>query len=151
MLSFAVAGSKLVGTGLENEHIEQIHVALMGWLEGAGFLGWSCSRLPAEGASLTAFGIKVILGEDFIKPASHNVSALDDLQLSEIMETYEKLASLDVPQVHSHGSSPWLLMIHITSTMACQICVTILMVCEFRLARIEADRILDEEKCFIGK
>lgn len=92
----AVAGSKLDGTGLENEQIGHIHVALTGFGEGAwcgaadcgrgddGFTGcrvdvcgtaglavalWALSLLPFCG-----LGYIVIFAEDFRKPACMPVS-----------------------------------------------------------------------------
>lgn len=85
----AVAGSKLDGTGLENEHIGQIHVALAGLGEG-DFCGvlvrgrgdnefprrgdWDMPELAVALRDLSVlffcgFGYRITFGEDFKKPA----------------------------------------------------------------------------------
>jgi hypothetical protein len=84
----AVAGSKLEGTGLVNEHIGQTQVALIGF--GAGCLygvagsghcelpDWSVGDCDAEGLAPTlfdlrsffaGFGCKRIFEDDFRNPA----------------------------------------------------------------------------------
>lgn len=97
VFEFAVAGSKFAGTGLENEQIVQTHVAVLGLgvlnpgpvLENGlaerctgdevelreGDCAAVCGLIIVErlrlwmDVRLGAFGCKVILGEDFKKPA----------------------------------------------------------------------------------
>lgn len=92
----AVVASKFDGTGFENEQIEQIHVALTGWGD-AGLVPRSCAsdgcalagcRFEACGidglvASVLAdlsslffagLGCRIILGDDFKKPAYPPIS-----------------------------------------------------------------------------
>lgn len=73
----ASAGSKLDGTGLENEHMGHTHDALMDGA-GAGLLrrsGDPDEELGAVGADrprdswFAGLGKRVILGDDFRKPA----------------------------------------------------------------------------------
>jgi hypothetical protein len=75
--AFAVAGSKLDGTGFEKEHIGQTHVALAeGVAAGAGLprrsgvVGWFPAATGAPRVScFKGLGRRGILGEDFRKPA----------------------------------------------------------------------------------
>lgn len=70
VFALAALGSKFEGTGLENEQIGQIQVALKGaccevLLEDAE----ASSPVIAEAPSLADLGINVTLGDDFRKPA----------------------------------------------------------------------------------
>jgi hypothetical protein len=75
--ALAVEGSKLDGTGLENEHIGHTHVALEGGTEaGAGLpclSGVVGAVLASAGVPrdncFEGFGKRVILAEDLMNPA----------------------------------------------------------------------------------
>lgn len=91
MPTVAVVGSKLEGTGLENEHMGQIQVALTGfgdcdWCGAAdggrgesGLTGWRVDCWDTAGLAVAlrrlsvlffcGLGYIVTLGDDFRKPA----------------------------------------------------------------------------------
>ena len=82
----AVVGSKLDGTGFGKLHIEQIHVAVLGWgLLGAGDrikesafwneeeeeedMAAAATALDCSDARFAGLGMSVTLADDFRKPA----------------------------------------------------------------------------------
>ena len=93
LCALAVVGSKFEGTGFENEHIGQIHVAELAGV-GSGVGRWKPPSALDKGEAvvllegllkpetmrfwtddrLEGFGTRVIFAEDFRKPAYCNVS-----------------------------------------------------------------------------
>lgn len=108
VLALATAGSKLEGTGLEKEHIGHIHVAaVVGGGGGAGRSGLprrggvDVGLKVGEGAAprkerlgrLFGLGYRVILGEDFRKPAC---MMLISLAVTRLRQPYIEFRSLDI-------------------------------------------------------
>lgn len=138
----AVAVSKLDGTGLENEQIVQIHVALLGLgvlrpepAFGKGLLppciGDSLALREGEPAicefekvdrlrvgmrdGLAALGYRVTLAEDLRKPACASSARCRNLNIDIL--PYVELISFDILQFHSNRMLPRLQIIDIAYPM----------------------------------
>jgi hypothetical protein len=145
--SSTVWGSKFEGTGFEKVQILHIHVpVLLGASSGLGrWKGLSARDGDAvallEGPlrldipriwtedRLAGFGTRVILAEDFRKPACRVVRIHTFSQ--HVFETYIELVSVDILQINGCRVLSGVFVIDIADPVGCQIDLAILMVWDF--------------------
>lgn len=144
MVSGAVEGSKLEGTGFEKEQIGHIHVpVLLG--EGSELGRWK--GLPTRAGDavallegplrldtprvciddlLVGFGTSVILADDLRKPACRIVRTCATSQHSS--QTYIEIISVYILQINGCGVLPWIFVVDIADSVGRQVDLTILIV-----------------------
>jgi hypothetical protein len=145
--TFAVAGSKLDGTGLENVQMVHTQVAVLGGgcSTGGGLSGLSdcCSgedvplldgAEPSPGerdcndVRLEGLGMSVTLAEDFRNPACGHMSASQQNSLKGVWRPYVELVSLHIFQVKGDGLLAWLCFVDIAYPVRSQVDLSILLV-----------------------
>ncbi len=144
--SLDVCGSKFEGTGFEKEQIGHIQVPVR--LAGSGVGRWKgLSARDGDAVALlegplkldiprvciedllAGFGTRVILADDFKKPACHKVRITG--VLSNRFQTYIEFVSVDILQINGYGVLPGVFVVDIANAMGRQIDLTILVIRNF--------------------
>jgi hypothetical protein len=146
----AVPGSKVGGTGFENEQMGQIQVAFTGFGFGDDLLGdadcgsgeedmaegWETDALAASPFDLPAppfagLGHSVIFGEDFRNPAYADASKQLHLQQFGAGHTYLVLHAVNLLQLDANRAFPRVVDGNVANPVGRQVRVAILVVWDF--------------------